>query len=397
MAFDFILVFFVVMFSSLLGPSFFQRFGIPYSTALIITGFFLGPYMFQAVGGDSELYTLQSLATVGILFIMFSAGLELKYEVLKKMGGSAIFIAIVNGAIPFLTGLWIGKYLGLDTNSALIIATIYVSSSIGIIVPVLKESGLLKKTIGKNIIASIVLEDIASLIILTIILQVVLKTGNIPISLYFVIIMLFVLSVIYFVPKVAKKYFSLYSGKDMFEVKIRFVFITLLLITILSEFLHLHLIISAFIVGLAFVPVIDSELEDKINTVAYSFFIPVFFIVIGLEIDPFVIFRASESLKSALLITTGLIISKFLSGSLAALLSGYGLFESCIFGAATVPQMSTTLAVAQLGHQYNIFDTVILTSIVFLSIISTILSPLMINYFVGKKIEFEVFLNKYRH
>ena len=290
---DFILLFFVVMMSALVSPEFFRRFGIPYSTALIITGFVLGP---SVLGGLYPDDVLQAMATMGILFLMFSAGLELKPEIMTQIGKKPIIISLFNGVIPFVGGYLLSRHLGLSIRTSLLLGILFISSSAGVVIPVLRELNLIKKPVGRTIISSVVIQDMASLIILTAYLRKFVSPGDISLPLYFLLVLIFILSLLIIIPKVAKNYFDTVDRRDKFEKKIRFTIIALMLITILAEFLHLHLIISAFIVGIAFASVMDRDLEEKINTVAYSFFIPVFFILLGMEMNPNVVLESREGL-----------------------------------------------------------------------------------------------------
>ena len=383
---DFILLFTFILFFSLIGPSVFKRVGIPYAVALILLGFFLGPHGIKAIPIDQSLH---DFSIVGLLFLMFSAGIEIKMDVVRKVGRSALTISFFNGLIPFLVGMWIADVLGLESPANILLGVLFVSSSVGVVVPTLIELGLFKTDLGRLVISSVVLQDILSLIGLTFILQTAAHTGSVtdPYS-YFLVIVLFLATVMVFVPRLTRKYITSFRKEDddVFEMKFRFILITLLFVTIIAEFFGLHQIIAAFITGIACSSAVDKRMEEKFNTVGYGVFVPIFFVYIGMETDFSVLLSPGNLWVSALVIS-GLIFSKALSGFIGGLVAGRDIIESMVIGSATIPQLSTTLATAQLGREVGIFSEEMLTSIVILSLVTTSLSPAMIRFFMGKQKE----------
>ena len=384
---DFIILFTFILFFSLVGPSVFKRMGIPYAVALILLGYFMGPHGIQAIPIDK---TLHDFSIIGLLFLMFSAGLEIKMDVVRKVGRSALIISFFNGLIPFFVGMWIAGGLGLEYPANYLLGVLFVSSSVGIVVPTLIELGVFKTDLGRLVISSVVLQDILSLVGLTFILQTVAQTGKVndPYS-YFLLISAFLFTVLYFVPKLTKKYIKSFheEDEDVFERKFRFIFITLLFVTFIAEVFGLHLIIAAFITGIACSAAVDKRMEEKFNTVGYGVFVPIFFFFIGMETD-FSVVLSSSSIRVPALIIAGLIFSKIISGFIGAMFAGREIIESFAVGSATIPQLSTTLATAQLGREVGIFSEDMLTSIVILSLVTTSLSPILVRYFLRMQKEY---------
>ena len=390
---DFIILFTSILFFSLIGPSLFKRIGIPYAVALILLGFLLGPYGIEAIPIDQSLH---DFSIIGLLFLMFSAGLEIKLDVVHKVGRSAGIIALFNGAIPFVTGLWIAGVLGLQSPANTLLGVLFVSSSVGVVVPTLIELGLFKTNLGRLVVSSVVLQDILSLIGLTFILQTAAHTGRVsdPFS-YFLVILLFLATVMVFVPWFTRKYITSFTKEDddVFEMKFRFILITLLFVTIIAEFFGLHQIIAAFITGIACSSAVDERMEKKFNTIGYGLFVPIFFVFIGMETD-FSVLLSPGNLWVSVLVISGLILSKALSGFIGGLVAGRDVIESMAIGSATIPQLSTTLATAQIGRDVGIFSEEMLTTIVILSLVTTSLSPAMVRYFLGKQKEYEDVLKR---
>ena len=164
-----LLSFFIILVAGLLLSEAFKRLHLPYVTALIVAGIIIGPFALNLIELSE---TLLFLAGIGVVFLMFIAGTEIKTDFLKETRKDVFVISILNGFLPFFTGFMISIYLGFNFFTSLILGIVFVSSSIAVIIPALESTGLIKRRIGKDIISSTVIEDIGSLILLAIILPV---------------------------------------------------------------------------------------------------------------------------------------------------------------------------------------------------------------------------------
>ena len=148
---EYFLLFLIWIAAAFFFPLLLKRFQIPWVTAVILAGMILGPYGLNVVNtGD----VMDFLATIGLVFLMFTAGLDTKFSVLKKAGRNVLYFALVNRGIPFITGFLVGIYLGLTLFSSLVLGVCFSSSSVGLIVPMLRE---LK--IKSTLVSAIFLED----------------------------------------------------------------------------------------------------------------------------------------------------------------------------------------------------------------------------------------------
>ena len=158
---DYLLFFLIIIGAAFLLPELAKRIHITYVTSIIIAGLLIGPFGFKILDlGDIASF----LAFIGAIFLMFTAGLDVGLSSLRRIGKRSIIIALFNGIIPFVVGYYIAYYFGYDLVTSLILGAIFVSSSIAIVVPSLKETKLAETDLGKIIIASTVFQDIASLL-----------------------------------------------------------------------------------------------------------------------------------------------------------------------------------------------------------------------------------------
>ncbi len=383
---DYLLFFLIIITAAFILPELAKKIHVPYVTAIILAGIAIGPFGFKLL----DLGEIASfLAFIGAIFLMFTAGLDVKLSSLKRIGKKVLIIALFNGIIPFITGYYIANYFGYNFITSLILGAIFVSSSIAIIIPSLKETKLAETDLGKTIISSTVFEDITSLLILAFLLQNINPKLTFPLYLYIPLVIGSLVALFFILPRLQRLFIKKRKEtqkEDIFEGELRFIIIVLIVTALLFEILGIHAIIAGFFVGLFLSDAIKHRLvSEKIYTISYGIFIPIFFLVIGMRTDLTTIFTVQNATITGVIIG-GLILSKFISGFVGSLLAGHSKHESLIVASATVPQLSTTLVVALVASQFGLFDEVLLTSIIILSITTTLISPFLIKLF-HKKLE----------
>jgi len=383
-----LIFFLIVIGAAFIMPELAKKIKIPYVTSIVIAGILIGPFGFKVLQLSE---TVEFLAIIGAIFLMFIAGLDVKLSSLKKLGYKVILIAVINAVIPSVSAYYLGIYFGYSILSSLILATIFVSSSIGIIIPSLTEAGLIETPLAKSIIGATVLEDIVSLLIFAVILQYAKPSSFLPLPIYLLIIAVFLLVVYKLLPKFEKDFITDEQQKketqkqDVFEGEFKYIFIILIAMAIFFEALGMHAIIAGFIVGLLLSDVIKRRLVyDKIHTISYAFFIPIFFLIVGMKTDLFLILAAKENIIITASIILTLLITKFVSGWVAGKITGFSNLESAAIGASTTPQMSTSLVVALVALEYGLFDNILINAIIILSIVTTLFAPSLMSFFYKK-------------
>ena len=169
--------------------------------------------------------------------------------------------------------------------------------------------------------------------------------------------------------------------EDVFEGELRFIIIVLIITALLFELLGIHAIIAGFFVGLFLSDAIKHRMvSEKIYTISYGIFIPIFFLVIGMKTNVLTLMSIDNLLITGTIVF-GLILAKFTSGFFGSWIAGNSKQESLIVASATIPQLSTTLVVTLVAEQLGLFDQVLLTSIIVLSIITTLIAPFLIKFF----------------
>lgn len=378
--------FFVILSAGLFFSHLFNRLHLPWVAALLVAGIFVGPGGFNFYT-PSE--TFEFLGEIGLIFLMFMAGLESRFQDFNNLKSSILPLVLVNSIIPFGVGVGIGLFFQLDLAIALLLGIVFTSSSIAVIIPSLEQNGLLKSKVGKSLVVTTILEDALSIALLSILLQTLSPSTSIPLPFFYLVLFSTLLVLSIFIPKIRRRLsYAVTNKKDLFEHELRLVFVILIGVVAFFEIFNLDPIIAGFFAGMVLSGSIQSsELKSKLHSISYGIFIPVFFIIVGTKTDLSLLLADSRALIFTLTIIVGSISAKFISGWLGARLSNFTKIESVFIGAASTPHLSTALAVSVAGVSAGILNDVYATSIVTLAIITTLVGPLFINI-LSKRLNF---------
>jgi Kef-type K+ transport system membrane component KefB len=375
-----ILTFSIILIIALIIPEIIKRYKITAVPFFIIAGILIGPYGIGLHLGEGLLF----LGEVGLLFLVFIAGLEI-FEMGKIEIKHVILFATISALICFISGFLLGFGLGYSIMASFLLGTILISSSIGEIIPMVNSSPYVKKRLGKIIFPSIVILDAGSLILLGIIV----KTEQPWYLLIIFIIELILLIVLTFLllPKVLKSFFNRTSRKPK-EGDLKFIITILMIVVALGYLIGVHGIVTAFIAGVIigkFIP--NQDVFNKIHGIGYGMMIPVFFIVLGMELEIDIIFKSVNNLIFPILLISTLILSKLAGGFIYSRIKRISMKEGLILGMVLWPQLSATIAASQIGYETGLFDQEILVSVVIMALFSALGTPFILRKFTKNEIK----------
>ncbi len=375
--------FFIIILAGLFFSSIFGKFRIPWVVTLIIAGFIIGPFGLDLFVIDK---TIDFFAHMGLIFLMFLTGLEVNLSTFREKKKEILKISALNGGLPFLIGFSLLWFWGYNIETSFLFGIIFISSSVAIIIPSFYANKLFGTKIGNTTMAAVIFQDILSLFLLSLLLHLVSPTISLPLLFIYVLLFVGILFIKWFISKI--NYLILHiKGKeeDNFEKEFRLVLVILFGIIVFFQFFGLHVIIAAFLGGLILSDIVKNKvLKTKLHVMGYGVFIPIFFVVIGMETN-LGIFKEMSSIGLLLfLIILGSIFSKFIGGVMGARVAGFNLEESLLTGSATIPQLSTTLAAVFAGFEVGIIDSELVAIMVFLSIITTFIGPVLLKIIVSK-------------
>ncbi|PIT91231.1 hypothetical protein COU17_01225 [Candidatus Kaiserbacteria bacterium CG10_big_fil_rev_8_21_14_0_10_49_17] len=365
---------FLVLLAGVLFSALGRRFHLPWVIALVSAGIFFGPHGLGVLEANP---TIEFIGQIGLIFLMFMAGLETKLSSFAHVRSGFVPIAFLNGLVPFAAGFGMGFFFGYDFFTSLILGTVFISSSIAVVIPTLEGRGMLGTKLGKSIVSAVIIEDILSLILLSILLQTAVPVTSLPLPLFYGLLFAVFVALRFLLPLLRAFFSPRRSGgeEDIFQQEVTVIFAILIGTVVSFELLGLHPIVAGFFAGLVLSGSIKSDiLVEKLHTISYGLFIPVFFIFIGLNTDLSVL-REGGELTLLLFVVLGSILAKYISGYIGARLGKFTKRESSIVGVATIPQLSTTLAVVFAAVEFGLLERELLTAFIVLSIVTTFAAP----------------------
>jgi len=374
------LPFFLILIASVFFSELSRRLHLPWVIALLFAGIIIGPHSLGLVDTNE---TITFLGQIGLVFLMFMAGLESRVPNKDGSHVHTTVLALTNSIIPFIVGISITIWLGYEWITAILVGITFISSSVAVIIPTLASTQILTTSIGRLIVPAIVMQDILSLVLLSLLFHAVDPVTTLPLPVFYVLLFFLLLIMRWSVPRIEWMFSRWYNhDADTFQQEFRVVLTLLIGTVIVFEFVGLHPIIAGFFAGLILSDTIRTqEFKNKLTAISYGVFIPMFFIVTGIRTDISVLLEVRSVLFIISVIVIGSVVAKFASGWLGARFIGKKSIESAFIGSATIPQLSTTLAVVTSGVELAILPPVLATALIILSIVTTIVSPFLLRFF----------------
>jgi len=344
-----VLIFSLILFIILFAPIFLNRFKIPSLIGLIIAGTLIGPQGFNLVARDSSI-TL--FGTVGLLYIMFLAGLEIDRTEFKKNSWKSLVFGFYTFAIPLGMGYVAGRYvLDFGILSSILLASMFATHTL-IAYPMISRMGVAKNRAVTITVGGTVITDVLALLVLAVIAG--MATGDISEDFWLrlsISLVIFAAIVIFLYPIVIRWFFKHYDDSIMQYI---FVLMMLFLAAFLAEFAGVEPIIGAFFAGLSLNRLIPrtSPLMNRIEFVGNALFIPFFLIGVGMLVDYQAFIKDWDTLWVAAVITFVAVFSKFVAAWFTQKTFRFTKNErSLIFGLSSA-SAAATLAIIMVG--YNI-------------------------------------------
>lgn len=361
-----------------------KRLHMPQVVGALLAGLIFGPAVFNVLQG-SEL--VSQLAEIGVILIMFNAGLETDISELKHSGISGFWVALCGVIVPLVFGILFGfmfnKGIDADEGSALLqhvfIGVILTATSVGITVEALKEMGKLSTKVGNTILAAALIDDILGLICLTVVLSFSGGADNIGmVLLKIVLFFIFAAVVSVLLCKVLTAY-STRVKKNMHLHRfplIAFAF-CLLMAYVAEHFFGVADIIGAFAAGLAIGATPEATyIESRSKSLSYLLFTPIFFASIGINI------RIPQINLMLVFATVVLILfavgSKLVGCGVGARLSGMSNHEAVQVGLGMICRGEVALIVANKGDSMGIMPPELMGPVVIMVVFTAVLTPILL-------------------
>lgn len=343
-----ILVFSLILMIILLSPILLGRLNIPGIIGLIIAGIMIGPKGFHIIENNSA---IELFSTIGLLYIMFIAGLELDLKEFKANRNRSISFGILTFMIPLSIGYPICHYfLGYDVNASLLTSSMFATHTL-VAYPIVSKLGISKNQAVAVTVGGTILTDTAVLILLAVIVGN--AEGNLSQDFWIklgISLTIFSLIMFFIIPRIARWFFE----KLKHEKHSHYIFVlsVVFFAAFLAEVAGVEAIIGAFMAGLALNKLIphNSSLMNRIEFLGNAFFIPFFLISVGMLVDVRVIFSGTGAWIVAGTLTIVALFSKWLAAWFTQIIFKFsGAQRQVIFGLSSA-HAAATLAVILVGY-----------------------------------------------
>ena len=382
MSYEFLLTIAIIMlFTKIFGLTS-ERVHMPQVVGALVAGVLVGP---SGLGWVGETDFLVKAAEIGVIILMFNAGLDTDLEELKSTGFASFIIAVIGVVVPLIGG--IGCYLlfandpsdPLNMMKAAFIGVVLTATSVSITVETLREMGKLRSKVGTAILGAAVIDDILGIVVLTVLtgftdptVQPMLVFGRILGFFVFVLVIGFVM-------------YKAFAKMEQIWHKHRRIAIYALVFAFLMSYVAERFFGIADITGAYFAGIVICNLSatrdyvaSKTNVLGYMLFSPLFFASIGIKTN-------LEGLTGtlvvfAIVLTIVAILTKIIGCGLGARLMGFQTYDAFSIGLGMVSRGEVALIVAQKGEQAGLIDASMFPAIVLVVIVTTLVTPILLKF-----------------
>jgi len=361
----------IVFGSAKLLAALFERFGQPGIVGQIVAGVLIGPHVLNWIQPNELLH---ALAELGVIFLLFRVGLEVKSSELFQVGGTALAVAVLGVIVPFISGWLILRAFGKSTVESVFVGAALVATSVGITAQVLAAKGLLEERASKIILAAAVIDDVLGLLALALVTGLA-EEGGInwtALGTTAAVAVGFTLLVATYGSRAAKKVVPRIEkrfavGEFQFDLALTVLFA----LSVLAVKAGVAAIIGAFLGGMAMAETVNERVHILAHGVA-EFLLPFFLTGIGLNLD-FRLLGQEETLWLAVIITVVAIVSKLIGAALGVV--HYGFRDMLRVGCGMIPRGEVGMVVAQIGLALHVIESSVYAVVVFMAVVTTIVAP----------------------
>ncbi|MEM8721467.1 MAG: cation:proton antiporter [Cyanobacteria bacterium P01_G01_bin.39] len=371
---DPVAVFLIILAIMLVAPLLFERLRLPGIVGLILAGVVVGPEGLGLLERDENIILL---GTVGLLFLMFMAGLETSLDDFKENGDKAVIFGLATFIAPMILGTAAMMALGYGFLAAVLVASCFASHTL-LALPVLNKLGIMRVPAVNITLGATLITNVIALLVLAVVVKA--DGGNLTLGFWLFLIpalTIYTFATLWGVPKIGRWFFHRFGHDESAEFI--FVLATLFIVSYVASLIEVEPIIGAFLAGIALTPLIPqlSPLMNRIQFIGNTLFVPFFLISVGMLIDPLILIREPKSLLIAAVMIIAELISKFVAAWATGKWLDYKFPSVMVMFGLTIAQAASTLAAATVAYEIELIDRTTVNGIVALILFTCIVSPLI--------------------
>ena len=352
-----------------------------------IVGWSTGDGFFSQAAGSDQLFGM--LSELGVIVLMFGAGLETDVQEMKKCGKASLIIAVIGVITPLIFGAFASYYFIDDPNSqerllkSIFIGVVLTATSVSITVETLKELGKLNTPASNAILGAAIIDDVLGIIALTIITSFKSKDVNIWFVLIKIVLFFIFAAILGFIMLKIYKWMNKHTSRDS-RRHVIIAFAYCLVSSFVAEvFFGVADITGAYVAGLVLSMTNRKRyLVNRFSTLSYMLLSPIFFACIGLTIEMPEL--TVSLLVFAILITIVAVATKLFGCALGGKICGYSTKECFQIGAGMISRGEVALIVAKKGERCGLMDPKLFGPLVIVVVLTTIIAPIILKVLFAK-------------
>ena len=346
------------------------RFGLPSVFGKLVVGLLLGPALLRLVTPSDA---LRAMADIGVVLLLFVAGLETDLVEMRRVGRAAFLTALGGVLLPFAAGAVLARFYGYEWLPAMFIGTILTATSVTISAHTLRELGQLQSRIGTTILGAAIIDDVLGVIALAVVTTLAGGGSLFAVVRLFIFLPAAVLVGRWLMPRVVHR-LTQWQGDDA-----RYAVILALVLAsawAAQELGGLAAITGAYLAG---VLIGRTEMRERLseltNFMGYAFFAPVFFVTVGMAVRAADL-RAAPAFALAMIVLA--ILTKVIGAGAGALVSRFNVSESMSVGVGMISRGEVALAIAAIGLSEAVIDQRAFSTSVVMTLATTLVTPVLL-------------------
>jgi Kef-type K+ transport system membrane component KefB len=376
----------LILLVGLVMPDVLRRFQFPLASVLLVLGSIFGPHGLEYVQEDN---TISFIGSLGAAFLMLLAGMESRYTGMLRYRGPMIRLLLINGLLPGLLGLGIARLYGYDWAASTLTGLLFLSSSIVMVYAQVPSNSPYR--VDRYLHGLVAYADLLALLGLAVLLHVLDTSARFPVWVYLGLLASSIFLLRLFLPEVVRFFFLRYEKnnieeEEVLERKVQLILALLMLSLVMYTAMGVEAVVAAFLVGFSLSSLDEANmLQRRLRTIGYSLFVPVFFFIVGMQMDASLLIRLTGGIGFIPVFVVSALLAKLITGYVGGRLEKLPSRDAWRLGGGSMIRLVTTLSVAFTARLSNLIDTRMLTAVVLLTILSALAGPLILSWLSPKQ------------
>jgi len=369
---DPVAVFLVMISLLLITPLLFERLRLPGIVGLILAGVVIGPHGLGILERDT---TIVLLGTVGLLFLMFMAGLETSLDDLKGNADKAFTFGMATFVVPMVLGTLAMLALGYSLLAAVLVASCFASHTL-LALPIVSKQGIMRSPAVTMTLGGTLIVNILALLVLAIVVKA--HQGDLTLSFWLFLIpslALYTFITLWGVPKLGRWFFRQFGHDEGAEFT--FVIATLFVVSYAAKLIEIEPIIGAFLAGISITPLIPqlSPLMNRIQFIGNTLFVPFFLLSVGMLVNPGILVQDPRSLLVSGVMVVVAIVAKFIPAWGVGKRFKFRPSSTMVVFGLSVAQAASTLAAITVAYDIELVDQLTVNGTIAMILVTCLVSP----------------------